>query len=214
MTVEWFQARGISKQTLDKWPVGYGEKDGRQFVVFNYRRGEEIVNWKARWLDPKDHTQLPGGEARFWNLDRVLNAAPDTVFITEGEPDALALAETGIPEGAILAVPNGAPPSRASAGTRKYEFVINALQEGLNAKEYVILADNDAPGQNLLHDLVSFLGPACCSFVEWPEGIKDVNDALLAWGGAGLRQFLEDGTKQWPIVGVYTLDEIPEPPRS
>ena len=144
---------------------------------------------------------------------RCSGAGPQ-VYIVEGEMDALALAEAGIPVDQIISAPNGAPVRASDAPEEqdRYRYVDAALGEGLGqVKKFILCTDRDPPGQALREDLVRLLGAARCWFIEWPDGIKDANDALRQWGGADLRLFLEDGAKEWPVTGLYSIFDIPEP---
>jgi twinkle protein len=219
--LEFLTDRKISIKTLERWPVasaevpfaGLGRKEA---VLFGYFRDGQMVNWKARCISEKAFTQQPGGEQRFWNLDRVLAGPMDVVYITEGEMDALALAETGYPDNLILAFPGGAPSGTGGPAkeSKRYEHVIAALASGLaKAKAFLILNDNDDPGRRLRNDLVALLGAAKCRIIDFPPGIKDVNEALIAWGAEDLRIFITDGQREWPIAGLYRLSALPTPPR-
>ncbi len=210
-------SRGINEQTWRRWHVAFDwavfEGQRRPAVQFRYLRGEHVVNWKARAVDTKLFTQMKGGEACFWNLDRVLASPMDEVFVVEGEMDALSLAEAGVPDVAILSVPNGAPAEAAAnaADSRRYEHALAALEAGLKkAKRVILCVDNDAPGRALRADLVSIFGPAKCWTVDWPSNVKDANDALMQWGPEDLNRYVHDAQKPWPIAGLYTLSEIPE----
>jgi len=217
--VQWAAERGISRSTLERAGVGSGITGmvggGEcEVIAFPYRRGREVVNVKYRALESKAFKQQEGGELRFWNLDEPLRAKSETVYIVEGEMDALALWEAGVPPERVLSVPNGAP-ARSSAEpeeTARYRYVDAGLEEGLNAcKHFVLVTDNDPAGRALREDLVRLLGVARCYFVEWPEGIKDANEFLVKHGPADLRMFLEEDQREWPVTGLYGLLDLPEP---
>jgi len=215
----WAADRGVSRPTLDRLGVGSGTVNmpdlGRcEVIMFPYRRGGELVNWKARALSDKRFMQMQGGEPRLWNLDAVLSAQSEAVYIAEGEMDALALIEAGIPAEEVVSVPNGAPAksSEEPEETDRYRFVIAGLKEGFSrVKKFVLVTDNDSSGQALRQDLVRLLGPARCYFVEWPDDVKDANDFLLKHGGADLRIFVQEAVQEWPVKGLYRLGELPEP---
>ena len=207
---EWLTKRGISQATWKQFSVVGGMaqfSELKESIIFQYFRGEERVNYKARSLVGKDFKQQTGGEQRFYNLDAVLGS--ETVWVVEGEMDALSLGETGFP---VISVPGGAPATEGKVGARAYSFVESAIKEGLNAKRYVLAVDNDEPGRFLRQDLAAILGEGRCWFIDWPEGIKDANEALVAWGPDDLKIYLNDAQKSWPIDGLYRLSEIPEPP--
>ncbi len=216
---QWAADRGISRSTLERAGVGSGttgmpEAGQCEVIAFPYRRGAEVVNVKYRALGSKSFKQQDGGELRFWNLDEPLKAKSESVYIVEGEMDALAMLESGFPSESVISVPNGAP-ERSSAApeeTVRYRYVDAALEEGLSAcKRFVLATDNDPPGRALREDLVRLLGVARCYFVEWPKGTKDANEFLLKHGAADLRMFLEEDQREWPVTGLYGLLDLPEP---
>lgn len=178
-------------------------------LFFRYADG-----WKARSIEGKHHVAGGGFKLSFWNLDRVLKGKLNEVYITEGELDALALVEAGIPPDRVLSVPNGAKerPADDPKDQRGYGYVEDALKAGLNrVKRFVWCGDGDGPGHALRADMVKLFGAAKFWFVEWPEGAKDANDLLRSDGADALRELVSEGALQWPIAGIYRLNELPEP---
>jgi twinkle protein len=182
-------------------------------IVFPYEAGDELQYWKAAAFPVKAFTAMKGGTLQFWNLTRVMGS--QTVFITEGEWDALSLVEAGIPAEQVLSVPNGARARKADdpAELRGYAYVEEALRAGLNrTKRFVWCGDNDGPGLALRADMARLLGAARFHFIEWPEGVKDANDMLRGDGACRLRELVTEGALAWPVDGLYRLSELPEPP--
>jgi twinkle protein len=144
----------------------------------------------------------------------VLAANPQEVFITEGELDACALVEAGVPADRVLSVPNGAK-ERASDDPKAvtgYGYVEDALKAGLSrVKKFVWCGDADGNGHALRADMVRLLGAARFWFVDWPEGCKDANDLLKSDGPDALLDRIQDGALPWPVEGLYRLHELPEP---
>lgn len=216
----WAEKRGLSVPTLEQLGVGSGttrmpKSASADVIAFPYRKGGRVVNVKYRALSEKDFRQQEGGEIRFWNLDAVLAMKADEVFIFEGEIDALSAVEAGIPAAQVVSVPNGAPAQSSETPQEldRYRYVQAGIEEGFGrCRAYILATDNDPPGQALRQDLARLLGPAKCRFVDWPEGIKDANEFLLRHGPEGLRLFLDEAQQEWPVVGLYRLSEIPEPP--
>ncbi len=115
----------------------------------------------------------------------MLQAAPETVFITEGEWDAAALIEAGIPADQVLSVPSGAPekPTPEDEPLTGYGFALDALKAGLSrTKRFVWCGDGDEAGTALRMNMARILGVARFWFVDWPEGVKDPNAMLQAEG--------------------------------
>jgi twinkle protein len=212
----WAEARKINESTLSSMRVEGGKAqfgDGaEQSIVFNYFEGGKLVNRKVRSLAGKKWKQTPGGKQCAYNWDNVKRGPKDVCYIVEGEMDALSLIEAGI--SAVISCPSGAPAEASDdpAAGRKYGWLIEAMGEGLkDFKHYVIATDNDGPGRALRSDIVAILGPAKSYFVDWPEGIKDANDYLVAEDRQGLRDYLGANTKPWPVKGIYQMSQIPEP---
>lgn len=213
---EWaITSRRISRETLARLDVGsatvFFPDLGRKAdaLIFRYAEG-----WKARSFPVKSFVAGKGFKLSFWNLDRVLAANPERVFITEGELDALALIEAGISAGEVLSVPNGAKerPAEDPKEQRGYSYVDDALRAGLErVRRFVWCGDADGPGLALRADFVKLLGAAKFDFIEWPEGVKDANDMLASDGPDALRGFVSDGALPWPIAGLYRMSELPEP---
>ncbi len=228
MAIKYAKSRGISRKTLEQFDVHSAtvffprEQVRAEAIVFPYYWDNEIVQRKARSLEGKMFTQTKGGRTIFFNLDRVIEANPDTVFITEGEWDALALVEAGIPYHQVLSVPNGAREhSQKDEGQSEgeipkgYRYVEEALEYGLKrVKRFVWCGDNDSAGLCLRQDMMNIIGPARFWYVEWPEGIKDANEYLVRdpEGRETLAERVMRGCMPWPVEGLFGFDDIPEPP--
>jgi twinkle protein len=213
--LKWLLGRGLSPGTLGQLDVASGttffpDAGGkRPAVFFQYAEG-----WKARSFPEKGFVSGGGFKRSFWNLERVLQAKSETVFIVEGETDACALVEAGIPVGQVLSA-HGAK-DKPTVGDPKeqagYAYVEEALEAGLSkVKKFVWCGDGDGAGHILREDMVKLLGAARFSFIEWPEGIKDANEMLLKDGAEALRELVSDGALPWPVNGIYRLSELPEP---
>lgn len=209
-------SRKLSALTLERLGVASGTaffpelERKSEGVFFKYAEG-----WKARAVPDKAFIAGKGFKLSFWNLDAVLKAKPETVYITEGELDACALVEAGVPVDQVLSVPNGAVerPTDAAKDVRGYAYVEEALKAGLNkTKRFVWCGDSDAPGRSLRSDMAHILGMARFWFVEWPDGCKDANDVLKSDGAAYLLDRVTNGALQWPIDGLFKMSELPEPP--
>lgn len=205
--------RGLSAETLGLLGVASGSVffpdagEKLEAVFFRYQQG-----WKARSLNKKHFVAEKGFKLAFWNLDRVLAGQAKEIFIVEGELDACALVEAGVPPDRVLSVPNGAKerPADSPKDQRGYEYVAEALKAGLSrATRFVWCGDSDEPGRALRSDMARLLGSSRFHYVDWPEGCKDANDMLLSDGPEALLDRVSEGALPWPINGVYHLSEIP-----
>lgn len=208
--------RGISRPTLEKLGVVSGMaffpslERKSDAVRFPYRAAGEVVNVKSAAFPEKAFAMIKGGKLAFFNLEPVLASQAEAVYLTEGEWDAAALVEAGVPVDQVLSVPNGARERKGSGG---YDFVDEALKAGLGRKKrFVWCGDMDGPGLALRHDMARILGTAKFWFADWPTGCKDANDCLLAHGARIVREIVRDGAHPWPADGLFRLSEMPEPP--
>lgn len=210
--IEFARSRSISSETLGLLGVASGtaffpDAEKRlEGLFFKFKNG-----WKARSFPDKHF--VSGGEFKlaFWNLERVLSSSPHDVFITEGEMDACALVEAGVPADKVLSVPNGAKEKSVDTDAKGYDFVRDALEAGLNkAKRIIWCGDQDGPGLVLRADMAKIFGSAKFWFVDWPDGIKDAND-FLRKNADELAEYVFDKAKPWPVAGLYRLNELPEP---
>ena len=218
--IQFAEKRGISHKTLtdlrcESGIARYGKRKFESIVFGYYDLKGQRVNYKARAIDEKIFKQQLEGKQQFYNLDNVLKSKNlDTVYIVEGEFDLCALYESGFAINSILSVPNGAPATSLEdpETSRKYNYVLEALEQGLDkANCFVLLTDNDDAGKNLRSDLSSILGHARCKFVEFRDDVKDVNEYMQKVGKDQLQWLINEELQPFPIEGVYSLDEIPEP---
>jgi twinkle protein len=208
--------RGISPETTAQLPVDSATvffpdcSEKLPALRFGYSQG-----WKARSYPDKHFVAGDSVKREFWNLARVLKAQPATVWIVEGELDALAMVEAGIPSSAILST-QGALAKKIDGDPNEhsnYAYVKEGLAAGLNkVKKFVWCGDADDAGRLMRDDMVSLIGRGRFHFVDWPEGIKDANDMLLKDGPGELLDRVQNGALPWPIEGLYQLSDLPEPP--
>lgn len=215
---DWFLSRGISQETLERAPVASGttffpELKGKSEAAFFKFPG----GWKARAVPGKAFVSSKGWKPSFWNLEPVLaylgRASIGTVIVTEGEIDALSIIEAGIPEFQILSVPNGAG-GGSTDPDRGMPWLLDGLEAGLSrAKKIIWCGDMDEAGLALRSTMAHQFGIAKFWYVDWPEGCKDANDVLLKHDPEYLRNTVLHNAKAWPAAGLFSMEEMPEPPK-
>ena len=118
---------GLSRATLELLAVFFPElKRKSPALFFRYNEG-----WKARSFPEKSFVCDKGTKPGFWNLDAVLAGPCETIFITEGELDAAALVELGLPIDVVLSVPAGAKKLNDKDPDRGFGYVQDAIAAGL-----------------------------------------------------------------------------------
>jgi twinkle protein len=202
-SLEWFESRGISNNTLLRLQITESKEWMPQFekevptICFNYFRSGNLVNIKFR--GPQKSFKLSkDAELIFYNLDSI--DGEEEVIIVEGEVDCLSLYEAGIYP--VVSVPNG-----ASLGSQKLEYLDNCWENFSQAKKIILAVDNDAAGISLRDELARRLGRERCYSVEYPEGCKDANDVLKSFGKDALKEVISN-CKEFPIEGIVTMDEM------
>lgn len=199
--VKYFESRGIKQQTLVNMKISEGlewmPQNGKEVntIQFNYFENDELVNVKYR-CNPKGFKFTSGAELIPYNIDAVKGA--ETVYIAEGEVDALTLIQAGH---VAISVPNG-----ASDNTSYLDRFMESHFDSV--KEVVIAVDTDDKGVILRDALIRRFGAERCKVVGyWGKGCKDANDCLVALGIHFLGECL--GRAQYvPVSGVFTVSDF------
>lgn len=200
----WFAERGISEATLRRNQIGKGVRyfpqveEERACALFPYLRGTEVVNIKSRTRD-KLFRMESGCERVLYGL----NDIGETLLWVEGEIDKLSVEEAGFVS--CVSVPDGAPAVATKNYASKFDFM--SAPELERAKTHIIAVDTDAPGVMLKEELIRRLGRENCLVVTWPDGCKDANDVLKAYGASILRACIEDAAPL-PVEGAHSPAEF------
>lgn len=174
---KYFEKRGISKSTVDKYGISLNKK---REIVFPYYKYGELVNVKYRTNlgnGKKTFRQEADTEKTLFGMDLVKDT--DTLIWVEGEMDVLALAEQDI---FSVSIPQG-------ASENKLECIENCFDFIEQFKTHIIAVDNDVPGDKLKLNLLNRLGREKCKIVKWKQ-YKDANEALM--NGEKLQDFIND----------------------
>lgn len=161
--LRWLHGRGLTDRTIEEFRLA-AEGD---VVLLPYLRNGELVNIKRRSVtDKKRMWQEKDAEPCLfgWHL---IDERCRVAAITEGEFDAMALHQCGVP---ALSVNQG-------AGNHQW---IDSDWERLNRfSEILVCFDDDDAGRKGAREVAQRLGVERCRIVTFP-GYKDANDALLA----------------------------------
>lgn len=200
---DWIEARGISVELAAKFGLETATLDGRAWVSVPYVERGKVVNHKYRLISEKRHQMDQGGKIVLWNHDCLLEDSDKPVVICEGEWDALTAVSLGW---RAISVPNG-----ASGGEGRLSYLWDARDLLNRVKSFILATDSDEPGLKLRDNLVAHLGPDRCSFVEYGDGCKDLNDTLQRHGPEEAAKVL-NRAKPMPMKGLYSIDDFPERP--
>ena len=210
---EWFAARGIPREIVDKNKITLGpaympqREEYIDCIQFPYFRDGEVVNVKYRGLTEKIFRQHAGAEKLFYGMVLDKDRTWSTLVIVEGEIDALSLQVAGVP--VSVSVPDGAPAPNTKNYASKFEYLENCKDFLEGFERIVIAVDNDEPGKRLGEELVRRIGPERCYTVTWPEGCKDANDVLRKLGPTDLATVIQNA-RPVPIEGVFEVADLAE----
>jgi len=201
-TLDWFNTRDISKETLDKMKVTQGPEfmpqtgKKERTINFNYYVGGKLTNIKYR--DARKNFKLyKGAEKVFYNIDSTVGH--DWCVITEGEMDVLALHEAGISN--AVSVPNG-----ATLNSNNLDYLDNCIDYFEDKEKIILAVDSDPPGLALQAELVRRLGAEVCFLANF-EDCKDANEYLLKYDKEDLKERILKA-KPVPLENVTTFRDI------
>lgn len=202
--VEYFKKRGISKNTLEKFRIGYkpgiGNKPGA--IMFPRFIGGECRAIKYRTHD-KTMWQSKNPEPCFYNYDMANTCSSDTLIIVEGEIDAMSFYEAGFNN--VVSVPDGAPPVASKNLDNKLRFLNYGIMEKFQS--FILALDKDEPGQYLESEISERIGKHKCLMVSYPAECKDINDVLVRHGAEEVKKVIHEA-KQYPIDGLYGASDM------
>jgi len=163
--------RSIGLDTVKKFGYRVGEFKGKPVQIAPYynAQGEEVAQ-KLRFPD-KDFTVL--GDLRSATLfgQQLARSGGRRIIITEGEIDAMSVAQALGLTWPVVSVPNGAQGAAKS---------IKAQLEWLESYEAVVFwFDNDEPGIKAAAECAALLTPGKAKIVR-VQGYKDANEMLQA----------------------------------
>ncbi len=207
----WFAARGISAATVERMGIyrsrqWFAQIEGEaDCIAFPYDWAGVLRNVKYRDA-AKNFRQEKQPEPVLYNADAI-EAGKDLIFV-EGEMDALAMIEAGLPN--VVSLPNGAP-DRPEKSDKRYEPLATHAAALEAAGRILIATDMDGPGELLAQELARRLGKDRCWRVRFPCNFdvqtKDANECLIVHGAEVLRECVALA-EPWPIDGLYGVDDF------
>jgi twinkle protein len=199
---KWFEARGISTETLINLQISEGPEYMPQTgktentIKFNYFMGDQLINVKYR--DGRKNFKLyKGAEKVFYNINSIVGY--DTCIITEGEMDVLAFHESGVKN--VISVPNG-----ATLNNNNLDYLDNCIDYFEDKEKIILAVDTDEAGQALQRELVRRLGAETCFLVDF-EDCKDANEYLIKYGKESLQKCITKA-RPYPLENVTTFKDI------
>ena len=164
--------RKISSETCRKFSYSIGEYQGVRAHIANFIREGQVVGQKLR-LKNKDFRTL-GDCSGLWG--KHLWSTGKKIVITEGEIDALSVAESQNCKWPVVSIPNGVG-SATKAVAKDLEWL-------LGFEEIILMFDMDSQGQSAAGKVAELLPPGRCKIATTAR--KDANASLIEVGGSSI----------------------------
>lgn len=173
-------------------------------AAFPYMRGGKPYAAKFRNL-AKEWRSSQGVTRGLYNED-ALNTGTGPIVITEGEIDCLSVMQAGYMRAVSL-------PDGWTVDGGKREVLVQAETLLRQAPFVIVAGDNDEAGQSLPRTVANVLLGHDVRYVTWPEGCKDANDVLVAYGEGELARCLTEAKRMDPAGGFITgISDLPPLP--
>lgn len=206
--LQYFQERGISKETLIKARVTqeteFMPQVGRKIgcIAFNYYVEDELINIKYRTRN-KDFKLISGAEKVPYNINSIAPESfnPDeekSCLFVEGEIDALTYIECGFEH--VVSVPNGA--------NTNLEYLDKFIDSHFDKLDCIYISvDNDKKGVECRNELIRRFGSEMCKLVEYPKPCKDINEVLVQYGRGAVEECVRNA-KDCKPDGIQELVDV------
>lgn len=158
--MRYFEGRRINVDSVNKFSLGFSEKQDMVTVPIQSPDGSMFVGFVARSVDGKDFKNtpnLPKSKVLF-NLHRAKRY--DSVYVVESSFDAIRLDQCGLP-------------AVASLGSNISRFQIELLTKNFNS--VIVIPDNDDAGKSMSDKIINKMGSRAVAFCL-PSRFKDIGD--------------------------------------
>ncbi len=191
------KGRGLSAKTCRKYGYHLAEIDGSPAYLANYYDDHNnLVGQKVRFKD-KSFRAIGTVNPSVMFGKQLFRDKGRQVIITEGEVDALSVAEAFDSKYPVVSLPNGAQ-SAATVIKKNLEWL-----EGFNS--IVLWFDNDQAGKDAVEAVMPLLSPGKVKVIS--TQYKDANEMLLAEGKSAVVNATYDA-KEWRPDGILNGSEL------
>jgi twinkle protein len=189
--------RGLDVETCRKFNYRVGKNAaGKTVQIADYRKDGVLVAQKIRGADKSFTITGDGKDLPLWG-QHLWAATGRRVVITEGEVDAMSIAQAAGLSWPVVSLPGGAKSAKKA---------ILRASEWLEGYETVVLAfDMDEPGREAAAECAPLLSPGKCAIWEIPR--KDANEMLVAGEVKALSSALW-GARVYRPDGIVSLGDI------
>lgn len=205
--LDYIKLRGITEDTAKVFGVG---DDGSGNIVFPfYRNAEQFKNAQPTFVKFRPSRKTQKGERKSWrekDTEPILMGLhlcrPNlgTLYITEGEFDALALYQATGGAINVVSVPSGA---------EDFSWIETCADEIAQYDIIAVIGDNDEAGRRMAEEIEKKLPEKIVLFPDYElyRGCKDANEILLKYGVEPFVDILRS-LKARPVEGLLNLSEV------
>lgn len=197
----YFTKRGINQETVKHFKVSEGsewmpqDQKEHKVICFNYFMEDDLINIKFKTSDKmfkmvKDAMKIP------YNLNSIKKQ--EYIIISEGEEECMVWHQCGYHS--VVSVPNG-----ASKNNNNLEW-LDRVYDMFEGKVIYLATDNDEPGRKLGEDLSRRFDASDIRIIRFPEGQKDANDCLKAYGPDFVKRLYADA-EHLPVAEISSASD-------
>ena len=191
--ISYMVKRGITKDTLDHWKVKqrtWAKQDVYVFQYFNERDILEYVTYRGLGKGAIKGGCETNTKAILWGMWHIDKTKP--LVITEGQPDAMVVWQSGYRN--VVSVPSG---------TNNLTWIDNCWDWLKDIKEFIVWADNDAPGLKMAENIKIKLGNVKVLIADK----KDANEVLFYHGADKVNNLIMETIRETP-QGLLDLSNV------
>ena len=202
--IQYLESRGISKEVAEKYEITvqtshpnilvfpfYDEKGVLQFVKYRKTDFDKAKDANKEWCEASTKPILFGMKQ--------CDDSFDTLTLTEGQLDSLAVATAGVPN--VVSVPTGA---------KGFTWIPYCWDWLCKWKKIIVFGDFEKGSISLLDELAKRLKDRVEHVREDNyKDCKDANEILLKYGAEQVRKCVEESVKL-PIDNVIDLADVKE----
>lgn len=213
---EYLRSRGLRDETIKQFSLGYNP-DTRQVSIPNldYLGKPLAIHYRSLYPEGQRYTQesLGGARQQPFNIGGIKPASDKTLFITEGQMDAISLwqllQESSVKELTdVIGIPG------------KDSFVKNSKDDSgildflATYRKVYLVPDNEVGSRLVFERYKRILGPRRTSLIFLPTGFKDISEWLVRTNASyrDLADLISQSESQVevPFLGFSKLEKASE----
>lgn len=192
--------RGLSLEACRKYGVHVGKLGNDIVIAMDYRDDTgNLIAQKCRTVD-KRFTFLGNGRDVGLFGQHLWGSKGRFVVVTEGELDAVSLAQVLDLRWPVVSLPNGAQSAKKA--------IAKAMEWLLGYEEIVLAFDADEPGRLATAEAAAMFPPGRVKVAEMPAGCKDANEALVKGKTQELITAVRFQARVWRPDGIVRVADI------